>query len=96
MGNRRTTTITFTESVDRKLELFIRASKLGQSDIVCEALEYYIPYYLERSELVREKYEAEEARLLHAAGLTVLPRRGRPRKLTGAANPQSRKESSLK
>jgi hypothetical protein len=88
----RTTTITFTESADRKLDLFIRASKMGQSDILCEALEYYIPFYLSRSDVVREKYEAEEARLLHSAGLAVLPRRGRPRKVTQAASPQSSKE----
>jgi hypothetical protein len=74
---RVTTTIGFTESANRKLRLFAEATKMDLADVVCDAIEDYIPRYLQKNEGVREKYEAEDARILESAGVSVLPKKRR-------------------
>lgn len=62
------TCLEFEESVNRKLRLFMTASKMSLKDITNDAVDEYITRYLKDNAGVRAKYEAEETRLLAAAG----------------------------
>ena len=73
---KRTTTVAFEESLDRRFRLFSEVSKIPLTRIVSEAVDAYIELYLEDNEGVKVKYDAEEAKMIASAGVSLI----KPRK----------------